>query len=167
MQRKIADAMQAEIQRRARDAGEKLYRRQQNLLSQKEKQEEIRRILERGYIDELTVLVNGVRSMFEDKYREMTLAEFEYRLKMWREEQIEIVEKELLKLIPNKNYYCEFSGAQIKIVTPEDGRKQAKELAREIVDLVYDLRLEKMKNYHGQPLGWHIGNYASLIPGEF
>ena len=34
MQRKIADAMQAEIQRRARDAGEKLYRRQQKLLSQ-------------------------------------------------------------------------------------------------------------------------------------
>ena len=168
MRQKFMDALQAEMQRRARDAGEKLYRRQQYLLLiQKEKQEEIQRILQIRYMEEFSILTTDIHLSLEEQFKYRTLAEFEYRLKMWREEQIEIVEKELLKLIPNEKYYCEFSGAQIKIVTPEDGRKQAKELACEIVDLVYDLRLEKVKNYHGHPLGWHIGNYASLIPGEF
>ena len=167
MQRQIMDAMQAEIQRRAREAGEKLYRKQQALQTEQKRQEEIKKILEIGYMDEMTMLVNSIRSIFEDKYHGMALSGFEYRLKMWREEQVAIIEKELLKLIPNKNYYCEFAGDHIKIVTPEDGRKQAKELACEIVDLVYDLRSEKMKNFHGQPLGGNIGNYSSLLSGDF
>ena len=164
MRQKFMDALQAEMQRRARDAGEKLYRRQQYLLLiQKEKQEEIQRILQIRYMEEFSILTTDIHLSLEEQFKYRTLAEFEYRLKMWREEQIEIVEKELLKLIPNEKYYCEFSGAQIKIVTPEEGRKQAKELAKLIVTLVYNSRVQIFEKFHCQPLGGVLGNLYSGI----
>ena len=64
MQRQIADAMQAEIQHRAREAGEKLYRKQQELQTEQKRQEEIKKIGEIGYMDEMTMLVNRIRQLF-------------------------------------------------------------------------------------------------------
>jgi len=166
MRKKIMDAMQAELQRRSREAAEKLYRKQQELIARHERQEDIRKILGQGYMDESALLTKSLHPLCEDKYDVIVLAEFEYRLKMWREKQVSIVEKELMKLIPQKDYYCVFGGYFKHRISVEDAKKQAKELSNNIVDLVYQLRLEKMQKYHGQPLGGTFGNIVSLIPSD-
>ena len=161
MRKKIMDAMQAELQRRSREAGEKLYRKQQELIARHEKQEDIRKILEQGYMDESALLTKSLQPLFEDKYDAITVSEFEYRLKMWREEQITIVENELLKMIPKDIYFSPFGGNTRTIIKPEEGQRQATELAIRIVDIIYKKRLELFQEYHGQPVGGIVGNLVS------
>jgi len=71
MQRQIMDAMQAELQRRAREAGEKLYRKQQELISRQEKQEEMQKILQIRYMEEYSTLTMTMHLYFDEKFKQI------------------------------------------------------------------------------------------------
>lgn len=163
LKRKFLLGIRNDIRYISHHTAEKVFRRQGELNRkyaderriQKEFHEYVEREIPRMYDHLMNKAVRGFNNVYFDN---LTLS-----FSMHRKEQKEKLTEALTKLIPETDYYSCFGGRVLRKISPQQGKRQAEELATEIVDLVYDVRREIFKRFKTQPIGGNIGNLSKIF----
>ena len=106
-------------------------------------------------------LAEGTSDIVNSKALKITsqqIFEFKEELDKWKKEQLRILEDKLIKMVPTHSYFFAYGGGKVKKISSQTGKQQAKELAKEIVELIYKKRLKIFERFRKQPWGGQIGN---------
>ena len=151
------------LKTKARASAQKMLDFQNNLLKNEQDENNIQNKLQDEFNKKLvgatTDIVKAKASSAIDKQN----AEFKKKLDKWKKTQLNILENKLTSMVPKSNYSFAFRGGNIKKIYPQTGKQQAKELAKKIVKIVYEKRLNTFRLFKKQPFGGHIGNLKGQI----
>jgi gas vesicle protein len=155
------------LENQAKNYGRKMFDFQETLL--RRGYMDINRELEGEFKKVLSGASGDIISRKAASNVDKQLEQFKKDLKKWKDEQLRILEDKLTNLVPNRNYYVIFGGRNLEKISPQTGKTQAKELAKKIVELVYEKRLEVFEKFRKQPAGGIWGDIKATwgnIKGE-
>ncbi|MBU8902260.1 MAG: hypothetical protein KOO69_05940 [Victivallales bacterium] len=155
---KMTKADEFVLKTKARVAGEKMFNLQNKLLKQEQNENNIKNKLQDKFSKKLAEATTNFVKTNASKTIDKQTAEFKKSLDKWKKTQLKILENKLKNMVPNHDYSFAFRGKNIKKISPQTGKQQAKELAEKIVNLVYKKRLKIFEKFKKQPTGWHTGN---------
>lgn len=157
------------LKTKVRDSAQKMFDFQNDLFKKEENKNSIKNKLKSEFNKKLIEATsNFIKNKAAPALDKQTV-EFKKKLDKWKKNQLKILEDKLTRMVPSHGYYFAYGGNKVKKNSSQIGKQQAKELAKEIVELVYKKRLNIFKKFKKQPTGGDEGNKNKVwrkIEGE-
>lgn len=146
------------LKTKARESAQKMFDFQTDLLKKEQNKNNLEDKLKNEFNKKMSETTTDFIKTKATPALDKQTVEFKKKLDKWKKNQLKILEDRLTSMVPKYDYFFAYGGSKVKKIRSQTGKQQAKELAKKVVELIYQKRLDIFAKFKKQPLGGQTGN---------